>query len=232
MKLSIITVTYQNLIGLKETYYSLFKQVGSFEWIVVDGGSTDLTSDFLKSCPLISKWISEKDFGIYDAMNKGLSLATGEGIIFLNAGDRFFGQVIQHINASPGFIPVQTQRFGKKRMIGLKNRRFGMPYCHQGIVFPKSNLKYDLTYKIASDYDFFLKHDFKEIRFLLSKDQGFVYYDNLGVSAQKWWLRDLEIAQIIFKNFGFFWYSLFSALAFSKGVLRYFFYVLRPRGES
>ena len=101
MKLSIITINYNNAGGLRKTLASVASQTfRDFEHIIVDGGSTDGSVDVIREyessiasrlSPLASnlKWISEKDKGIYDAQNKGIRLAHGEYCYFLNAGDTF-----------------------------------------------------------------------------------------------------------------------------------------------
>ena len=90
-KLSIITVVYNNKLGLNKTLKSVYCQTyDDFEYIVIDGGSTDgsveLANSFVDS---IDYYVSEKDNGIYDAMNKGLSVARGEWVSFMNSGDVF-----------------------------------------------------------------------------------------------------------------------------------------------
>lgn len=98
MKLSIVTINYNDAKGLAKTLKSVASQVlsdkvlndgFSLEHIVIDGGSTDNSVDIIKQYPHVSKWISEKDGGIYDAMNKGICMATGDYIQILNAGDIF-----------------------------------------------------------------------------------------------------------------------------------------------
>ena len=92
MKLSIITINYNNASGLRKTIVSVLKQTShDFEFIVVDGASTDGSVELIQSldfCTLHSfQWISETDLGIYNAMNKGIRMAKGEYIQFLNSGD-------------------------------------------------------------------------------------------------------------------------------------------------
>lgn len=89
-KLSIITINFNDKNGLKKTLESVAAQsYKGFEYIVVDGGSSDGSIDVINEySPYISKWISEPDKGIYDAMNKGTRMATGEHCLFLNSGDR------------------------------------------------------------------------------------------------------------------------------------------------
>ena len=90
IRISIITVVLNDLEGLKRTHRSVFEQSNkSFEWIVRDGGSDGRTIDFLLSLGEAVKWISEPDRGIYDAMNRGVSMSAGEYVVFMNAGDTF-----------------------------------------------------------------------------------------------------------------------------------------------
>ena len=99
-KLSIITVNYNNCQGLERTINSIAKQsYRDIEYIVIDGGSIDDSVEIIKKNEsVISLWVSEKDNGIYNAMNKGIKYATGEWIIMMNAGDIFNNEsVLQNI---------------------------------------------------------------------------------------------------------------------------------------
>jgi glycosyltransferase involved in cell wall biosynthesis len=89
LKLSIITINYNNLEGLKRTVESVINQTWKeFEYIVIDGGSTDGSAAYVESqSEHIDYWVSEPDKGIYNAMNKGILRATGEYLLFLNSGD-------------------------------------------------------------------------------------------------------------------------------------------------
>ena len=91
LKLSIITINYNNLLGLQKTVASVTSQTWQeFEYIVIDGGSTDGSAAYLESQKdKITYWVSESDAGIYNAMNKGIAKATGEYLLFLNSGDHF-----------------------------------------------------------------------------------------------------------------------------------------------
>lgn len=126
MKLSIITITYNNAEGLRKTLASVASQTfRDFEHIIVDGGSTDESVEIIreytsangaqgggcqtgqksqtgrtKECPKI-RWISEKDKGIYDAQNKGIRLAHGEYCYFLNAGDTFCNEHVLELIFKP-----------------------------------------------------------------------------------------------------------------------------------
>ncbi len=92
MKLSIITINYNHLDGLKRTYESVVGQTWQdFEWIVIDGGSTDGSREFIEEHKdWFSYWCSEPDKGVYHAMNKGIAKALGEYLNFMNSGDMFF----------------------------------------------------------------------------------------------------------------------------------------------
>lgn len=91
MKVTVITINYNNLHGLKRTIPSVLSQTyDDYEYIVIDGGSTDGSKEYIESQKRIDTWISEKDNGIYNAMNKGVNMAHGEYCIFMNSGDHFF----------------------------------------------------------------------------------------------------------------------------------------------
>lgn len=94
MKYSIITINFNNREGLQRTIESVKNQTfRDYEHIVIDGGSTDGSVDIIKSYHKdISYWISEKDNGIYQAMNKGILIARGDYLNFMNSGDVFFDQ--------------------------------------------------------------------------------------------------------------------------------------------
>ncbi|MEW5233883.1 glycosyltransferase, partial [Citrobacter portucalensis] len=171
MLLSIITVAFRNLEGIVKTHASLahLAQAGdiSFEWIVVDGGSSDGTSAFLEglSGEHRLRFVSEPDNGIYDAMNKGIAMARGRFALFLNSGD------ILHADAAH-FIRQLKMQSDQTMVIGDALLDFGngnkikrrakpgwyiyhsLPASHQAIFFPLSGLNvwhYDLQYKISSD---------------------------------------------------------------------------------
>ncbi|MFT3918518.1 glycosyltransferase family 2 protein [Cloacibacterium sp.] len=95
-KLSIITINYNNLEGLQKTFESVFAQTyQEIEYIVIDGGSTDGSKELIaQNKDKITYWVSEPDKGIYNAMNKGIKVANGEYIIFINSGDTFFNETV------------------------------------------------------------------------------------------------------------------------------------------
>lgn len=170
ISLSIVTVCYNDLSGLKSTIESLskiFAPNSSFEQIIVDGSSSDGTPDFLKTFnpPWPLKWVSEKDKGIYNAMNKGLDLASGEFVWFLNSGDEAQTNPQKFLNTNQ--ITTTDLLYCKvffvsdfgSRIVGspvtAQHFRSGMPICHQGILYRTSLLKekpYNEDYAIISDW--------------------------------------------------------------------------------
>ena len=89
MTLSIITINFNNVAGLKRTVDSVLHQTADdFEYIIIDGASTDGSREFIESCSSkLAYWVSEKDNGVYHAMNKGIGHARGDYLLFLNSGD-------------------------------------------------------------------------------------------------------------------------------------------------
>ena len=92
IKISIITINYNNLAGLQTTFNSVAAQTyQEFEYIIIDGGSTDGSVAYIESqAQRLAYWVSELDKGVYHAMNKGIAKASGEYVLFLNSGDHFY----------------------------------------------------------------------------------------------------------------------------------------------
>lgn len=221
--ITVITVVYNALEDLRPTVDSVMKQSAwhDLEYIIVDGGSTDGTLDYLQTLPPAVRWVSEPDKGIYDAMNKGIRMANGEGLLFLNAGDYFVGDVITADIPVPGFLPVRYRHpvLGLKP-VPLRSRKMGLPNCHQGIIFERQkNLYYDLQYRVCADYDFYLRHAYPD-RLPMHRCSGYVYYDNSGFSRRLAIVRDSEIQSIIQKKFGILPALRFAGIAGIKRLAR------------
>jgi putative colanic acid biosynthesis glycosyltransferase len=171
MKLiSIITICRNNLEELKLTYKSISNQTfRDFEWIVIDGDSTDGTKEWLRNNK-IAEWVSEKDKGIFDAMNKGLEKSTGRFLIFMNSGDCLYEpdtlkkikDVIDTRNY-PGFIygdSIDIDEKGsefRRKARHFKKNRIGMITQHQAMVFNRKAIRdtrYLMKYSITADYAF------------------------------------------------------------------------------
>ncbi len=219
-RLSIITVVLNDKSGLEQTVVSLRAQSGAFQFIVIDGGSTDGTLDVIFSHrDLITHFISEPDNGIYDAMNKGIELATGDGLLFLNARDTIAGDLIKDISDAPILLPIRyIDIFGRMRELKPRTEKLGIPYCHQGIVFPWSEIRYDLKYRLSADYDYYLRHGFRNIARLRS-EKNYVDYDNHGVSVSMRSLADRETAAIVRMHFGCSWAMAYEVRCAIKNVV-------------
>jgi len=157
---SIITVTLNMLDGLKITEESLINQTcKDYEWIIIDGSSDDGTKDHLKTTN--AKWTSEKDNGIYSAMNKGLEKPTGQYILFLNAGDQLAApDTLQNIKNSaaktPDFIYGDALEHDTYKPARNPNIAAGMFTHHQSMFYNRKalqDIRYNTDYKIAADYD-------------------------------------------------------------------------------
>ncbi len=176
---SIITVVYNDVKNIEETIKSVINQTyKNFEYIIIDGNSDDGTVEKIKKYEKeIDYWISEKDKGIYDAMNKGIKKSKGELLFFLNSNDFFYNKdVLKNIekkyleNNKPDILygrmffkyndplkedGVPPQIHPKKR---LPN---GYSIYHQATFVKKDIFNkigfFDIMYKVAGDYDFFCR---------------------------------------------------------------------------
>lgn len=176
---SIITVTYNAEATLPRTLASVKAQTCRlFEYLVVDGKSTDATLQLASDAAIPEMKIhSGRDKGIYDAMNKGLGMAEGEYVIFLNAGDAFHSpDTLQRIADAimaddfPGIVYGQTdivditgKRLGERhlrapRKLTLDSFRDGMVVCHQAfVVLRRITSPYNIDYKLSADYDWCIR---------------------------------------------------------------------------
>ena len=181
--ISIITATFNSAKTLKDTIQSVLRQTNKdFEYLIIDGGSTDETIDIVKSYESEFsgrlKWVSEKDQGIYDAMNKGIKMASGDVVGILNSDDYFTSDDIlqtvdnafksHEIDAIYGDIhfirdgaPDKCVRYYSSRMFSPFWLRFGFMPAHPSFfckreVFEKAGL-YSLDYKIGADYEMMVR---------------------------------------------------------------------------
>ena len=158
---TIITMTLNNLDGLIRTAHSIRAQKPChYEWIVIDGGSEDGTASYLQSKDIMH--ISEPDQGIYDAMNKGIERASGEYLLFLNAGDTLAADDVlkaieeQTQRTKPDFIYGDAIEGGQyKPARSHKQIDWGLFTHHQAMFYKRetlADLRYNTNYKIAADY--------------------------------------------------------------------------------
>ncbi|HAY5199123.1 TPA: mannose-1-phosphate guanylyltransferase/mannose-6-phosphate isomerase [Escherichia coli] len=185
MLLSIITVAFRNLEGIVKTHASLAHLAQaediSFEWIVVDGGSNDGTREYLENLNGIYnlRFVSEPDNGIYDAMNKGITMAQGKFALFLNSGDIF------HQDAANFVRKLKMQKdnmmitgdalldFGDGHKIKRSHPETGYGYIQKGKVLSDSDI-----YEVSEVRTFVEKPNLKTAESFIEKDE---YYWNSGM---------------------------------------------------
>lgn len=224
LKVTVITVCYNEKNRLKETLQSVCSQTYPFiEYLIIDGASTDGTVDMLEEYSQKNDilFYSEKDSGIYCAMNRGISRASGDYIYFLNAGDRFYNETV--VEEVVSFIKdTKTIYYGNVCMVcadGLKQVRDfsgldgklvqelhngGMP-CHQAVFSPRDaliNHYFREKYRIRADFEWLLHsvengYESKSIPVIIS------YYDNNGTSSRlKNYKLFLEEERLIISEYG------------------------------
>jgi glycosyltransferase involved in cell wall biosynthesis len=194
-RLSIITVCYNAESCITQTINSVIKYATeNIEYIIIDGKSKDTTmsivngyADIFKEKKISFKIVSERDHGIYDAMNKGISHSSGDWMMFLNCGDILINSIDismfkEHSMYCFGFyfyFMNNNSKYRKKQFPQLL--KYDLPTCHNAIIFPKSSIYYDLNYKFCADYDFYnnyLKAGYKAL--LINKT--LIEYSRDGVS--------------------------------------------------
>jgi putative colanic acid biosynthesis glycosyltransferase len=223
-KISIITVVYNDCAGFVKTAKSVAEQrffYPEIEYIVIDGGSEDGTSKAIVEISSgIEYWVSEPDAGIYDAMNKGISVATGSALLFLNAGDYFVGNVLGSFRKAPAFLPVKyVDVFGRFRKRPIVSQRSGISNCHQGIIFEAGAINYDCAYDICADYKYFLEYGYNNKIPMLESD-GYIFFDAVGVSATRVHDRDSQIFDIRRRYFGLVVALIYEGFPFLKRCIR------------
>jgi glycosyltransferase involved in cell wall biosynthesis len=233
-RISIISVTFNAGQFLEKTILSILNQdCSDFEYIIIDGNSTDNTLDIIQNHeskisqgeytlgPEHFHWMSEADKGLYDAMNKGLKMAKGEYVWFINAGDKIHSNntlhgIIECLNQNPScdvlygkslMIDQEDKILGNMRKTapkGLTKKSLlkGLVVCHQAILVKKEITPfYNLQYRIASDYDWVIN--------ILGISQQNIYIDNYlsnymvsGISSKNETKAWKERFLIMKKHFG------------------------------
>lgn len=201
-KLSIITINYNNKSGLEKTIESVVNQTcTNFEYIVIDGKSADGSVNLIeKYLSKIDYSISEKDLGIYNAMNKGIKVANGEFVYFLNSGDVFLNnEVIETIidklqsSISIYYGNLYYSINGVKTLLWIPPNELTFSYFMKySLPHPASFMKRDLfekyfyyneTMKIVSDWEFFIYCICKENESYKHLDCIIADFDNSGISS-------------------------------------------------
>lgn len=222
-KFSIITVTYNAEKVLEDTIQSVITQTyKNIEYIIIDGKSNDKTLSIIEQYKEhISTVISEPDNGLYDAMNKGMRLATGDYLCFLNAGDELHEddtlQLMVHsltktelpdviygetaiVDAEEHFLHMR--RLSPPENLSWKSFRHGMLVCHQAF-FVRRELApdYDLHYRFSADFDWCIRV-MKKSNTLHHSHLILIDYLNEGLTTRNHWVSLFERFSIMCKYYG------------------------------
>lgn len=220
MKLSIITINYNNFEGLKRTFESVVNQTWQeFEYIIIDGGSSDGSAEYIDARKdKVDYWISESDKGVYNAMNKGILKATGDYLLFLNSGDHFYNNEV--LERSADYLTTKDLIYFSLHIVQNENswiRKYTDKVSFSYLVedtlphpatFIKANLfakfgLFDEDLKIVSDWKFFIeticKHNatYKRIDEVLST----FYLDGLSSDPKNSELIKMEKQQVLRSGF-------------------------------
>lgn len=222
-KFSIITVTYNAANVLEDTIQSIVTQTyKNTEYIIVDGGSTDGTLDIIhKYKEHIHTLVSEPDKGLYDAMNKGIKLATGDYLCFLNAGDCLHEDdtlqlMVHSITGTklPGVLYGETEivdseghflymrRLSTPERLTWKSFKKGMLVCHQAFFARRDLIEpYDLQYRFSADFDWCIRI-MKKAEVLQNTHLTLIDYLNEGMTTHNHKASLKERFRIMAKHYG------------------------------
>ena len=223
-KLSIITITYNAEKTLEQTLKSVYEQsYTDIEHIIIDGQSTDKTLDLIhkyQNNKMI--WISEPDNGLYDAMNKGIKLSTGDYLCFLNAGDTFFAtntiedimNSANHLPQSPDIIYGETaivdkdgtflymRRLKTPEYLNWKSFKRGMVVCHQAFIVKREQVEeYGTNYRFSSDFDWCIRM-MKKSSNIHNTHKVLINYLNEGVTTANRKASLIERYRIMANHYG------------------------------
>jgi glycosyltransferase involved in cell wall biosynthesis len=207
--ISIITINFNNCVGLKRTIESVgAMKFSDYEYIVVDGNSSDDSKNLIVNSEIIDKYLIELDSGIYDAMNKGAKLASGKFLYFLNSGDIVISDLFSNLHEVKNIFQYDVIYGSTKSIstdyVDISRKKevifYDIPFCHQSVFLNREvfrSFEFNLKYKLAADYELFLKvylagYRFYQTSFFFSK------IDTNGLSHTKQLSVVLEYIQIIF----------------------------------
>jgi glycosyltransferase involved in cell wall biosynthesis len=213
-KLSIITINYNNKNGLEKTIQSVISQNSKdFEYIIIDGGSTDGSVEIIKKYKeKITFWLSEKDKGIYNAMNKGILAAQGEYCQFLNSGDylcndKVIENLLTELRGESILSGNLIKDLDKKKIKDYANYNNSLYHFYNGTINHASSLikrnlfekygLYDESLKIVSDWKFFLKAVGLGNESLKCINIDVVLFDMTGISSTNSKLDKEERRQVL-----------------------------------
>ena len=217
MKYSIITVNYNNKAGLRKTIESVIHQTfRDFEYIVIDGGSTDGSAEVLKEYNAqINYWVSEPDGGIYQGMNKGIAKANGDYLNFMNSGDCFYSseilEKVSNYQSDADFIVGKDYHYNNeinKGHASIQPPRTTMMHFfiatldHQSSFIKRELFKdslYDENHQLVSDWIFFIEKIVKEQKKVQFIPDIVCRREEGGLSEQQWQKNRKEINDYLHK---------------------------------
>lgn len=214
-KISIVTINYQMRDGLLKTIKSVISQVyENIEYIVIDGGSTDGSCEVIKQYQgHISSWESKPDNGIYDAMNKGVAMSSGDWVIFMNSDDSFYDPFVlsdifkeSHEDADLvyGNAELHYSDYNAVRLLPARSPStllLGMNCSHQALFVRRFLLtKFPFESGISSDYEFLLKCFIEKRRF--KQVQRTIAIVSSGGASDKNRLKSIHQRWIALKKYG------------------------------
>ena len=220
-KISIITVVYNAKSLIERTINSVLSQTyTNIEYIIIDGGSSDGTLEIAEKYQHdIAVILSGKDNGIYDAMNKGLSTATGDFVLFLNAGDELYStEIISKIlslgdaDVYYGNTAVVNEKgvvLGDRRLsppeeLNWRSLKFGMCVSHQSFIAKRSLCdKYNLMYAVSADIDWVIQVLKKSNKIVNTKNYISKFLEG-GTSNKRRNVALGERFSIMIQHYGFF----------------------------
>lgn len=223
-KFSIITITFNAATVIEPTLKSVLEQsYGNYEYLLIDGGSTDDTVAKAKASGVaFSHIVSEPDNGLYDAMNKGIRLASGDYLCFLNAGDAFHGKdtlqaivkAIENEEELPDVLYGETAEVDAERnfvrmrrlkapaKLDWRSFRHGMLVCHQAFYARREIAPlYNLEYRLSSDVDWCIRV-MKRARKLVNVNAVVIDYLQNGLSIQNHRASLKERFRIMSRHYG------------------------------
>ncbi|WP_162419553.1 glycosyltransferase family 2 protein [Cyclobacterium roseum] len=224
-KVSIITICFNCVNDISLTIESVITQnYSNIEYIIIDGGSTDGTKEIINNySDEVDVFVSEPDEGIFDAMNKGLTYATGDWVNFMNAGDQFYNtSVLQSIFFDQNYSKIGVlygSTFSNHFIENPNKLSFlyygGIMACHQSIFYNISVCGKELYYKTKHKYYgdieltrrlYLLKIKFKELPIVISSFQGGGFSSHISTGARKakfdYLFQNLGIKGVIYGLFG------------------------------
>lgn len=223
-KFSVITVCYNAEATIEDTIQSVISQTyHHVEYIIVDGASKDRTMDIVNRYrEHIAIVVSERDKGLYDAMNKGIGLATGDYLCFLNAGDSFheddtLQQMVHSIHTPqlPDVLYGETElvdheghflrmrRLSAPEVLTWKSFRQGMLVCHQAFFARRDHaVPYDLRYRFSADFDWCIRV-MKQSTVLHNTRLTLIDYLNEGMTTRNHRASLTERFRIMCRHYGY-----------------------------